>query len=531
MCRVSAAAGLGWSLAMSASMVKTSYVPGEVRASVVAALLAVRRAQNLPTWRVRSAAADLGVSVRTVWRWLEQAEAEDRLSRKSRPCFEVVQDDLVELAYYRGNVSALVRARMAEGRPTPSVSAVRNAFARVLPPGRRAGLEFGERARRDFDTYLPRPPGRHRNDCWEADHTQLAVHVVLPDGRVVMPWATLFLDQATRALLGWAVAVTASQESVLGALRAAIDVDPPNGPMGGVPVAIRFDRGKEFLATAVGLAAASLAIDAKPLPAYTPHLKGAVERVNLSIEQLFLATLPGFVHGPRAKNGQLVEDGPLLGLEKLVELFAAFVVEYNTSRPHQSLAGSTPQQVWRAETRPLVVVPPRHLRHLLLARVERTVTKRGVRLDGRVYNCAELCGWVGERAEVRYLPHHHHEVEVFRLGEHLGTAILVDELAADDVTRLLKHRASEAKWLAKTQRAAAARRRTRFAALTEPGSVTATTAHTARSTAAERVRYADAELAQAASRSLVEHGPIPTRMTQPAGKPDTSPAANETAPR
>jgi len=30
-------------------------------------------------------------------------------------------------------------------------------------------------------------------------------------------------------------------------------------------------------------------------------------------------------------------------------------------------------------------------------------------------------------------------------------------LAADDVTRLLTHRASEAKWLAKTQRAAAAR--------------------------------------------------------------------------
>ncbi len=231
---------------MANPRVKSSCVAGEVRASVVAALLAARRAQVLPTWRVRSAATELGVSVRTVWRWLEVAESEDRLGRKSRPCFAVGQDDLVELAYYRGNVSALRVARIAEGTPTPSIGAFRAAFARVLPPGRQAGLVSGERARRDFDTYLPRPPGRHRNDCWEADHTQLAVHVRLPDGRVVMPWATLFLDRATRALLGWAIAVTASQESVLAALRTAIDVDLPNGPMGGVPVAIRFDRGKEF---------------------------------------------------------------------------------------------------------------------------------------------------------------------------------------------------------------------------------------------------------------------------------------------
>jgi len=306
----------------------------------------------------------------------------------------------------------------------------------------------------------------------------------------------------------------------LAALRTAIDVDLPNGPMGGVPVAIRFDRGKEFLAGAVGLAAASLAIDAKPLPAYTPHLKGAVERVNSSIEQMFLATLPGFVHGPRGRDGHLIEDGPLLGLEALVELFAVFVVKYNTVHGHQGLSGRTPLQAWNADSAPLVVVPPRHLRHLLLARVERTVTKRGVRLDGRVYNCAELCGWVGQRVEVRYLPHHHHEVEVFRGDEHLASAVLVDELAAEDVTRLLKHRASEAKWLAAARRrtrfAAAARRRTRFAALTEPGPLVTTTAHTFAGTAVERARHGDTELAGAASRSLVDHGPIPSRMTRAA---------------
>lgn len=131
---------------------KTSYVPSEVRACVVSSLLAVRQTQTLPTWRVEAAAADLGVSVRTLWRWLEVAESEDRFTRKPRASFVIGEDDVVELAYYRGNVSALHAARIAGGRPTPSVSAFRAAFARVLPPGRRAGLREGERTRRDFDT-------------------------------------------------------------------------------------------------------------------------------------------------------------------------------------------------------------------------------------------------------------------------------------------------------------------------------------------------------------------------------------------
>jgi len=118
------------------SSLKTSYVPNEVRASVVAALLAIRRAQALPTWRVQAAAADLGVSVRTAWRWLEQAEGDGRMVRKVRVQFVVEQEDLVELAYHRGNVEAVYRARVAAGRDVPGLGALRRAL-----PGRcpRAG--------------------------------------------------------------------------------------------------------------------------------------------------------------------------------------------------------------------------------------------------------------------------------------------------------------------------------------------------------------------------------------------------------
>jgi len=112
------------------SSLKTSYVPNEVRASVVAALLAIRRAQALPTWRVRAAAADLGVSVRTVWRWLEQAEGE---GRKVRVQFVVEQEDLVELAYHRGNVEAVYRARVAAGRDVRSGCVAAGVCPRPVP--------------------------------------------------------------------------------------------------------------------------------------------------------------------------------------------------------------------------------------------------------------------------------------------------------------------------------------------------------------------------------------------------------------
>jgi len=65
----------------------------------------------------------------------------------------------------------------------PSIDTLRRAYATALPPGRRAGIVGGERVRRNFDTYLSGGHAQHRNQCWEADHNQLAVRVVLPDER------------------------------------------------------------------------------------------------------------------------------------------------------------------------------------------------------------------------------------------------------------------------------------------------------------------------------------------------------------
>jgi putative transposase len=170
----------------------------------VAGLVSLRRRGLLTAAHVEGVATGLGVTGRSVWRWLSSADKDGRLARKLRPHFELNEADVSDLAYHFGNVAALHRERLQAGAEGPSLATLRRAVARQLSPGQRAGLSKGERARRDHDTYLTRKAG-FRNECWEADHTELAIRAQPPDGSLVRPWLTLFVGLSTRAIPGWAV--------------------------------------------------------------------------------------------------------------------------------------------------------------------------------------------------------------------------------------------------------------------------------------------------------------------------------------
>ena len=198
------------------------------------------------------------------------------------------------------------------------------------------------------------------------------------------------------------------------------------------------------------------------------HAKGGVERANRSIEQLHLAGLPGYLHRARVRSGRRVDDkDPLLTLDAFVTGFAAFVREFNEQRPHEGVDGETPVARWRSDATPLVEVPANRLHHLLLARAPRRISRSGIRLFGASYNAAELVGRVGQSVEVRYARHQLDRVEVFLDDAFLCTAYLVDAIEEATARRILAQRASEASWLAAKHRAAARRRRERFAPMTE----------------------------------------------------------------
>jgi putative transposase len=86
-------------------------VPAQQRAATVARLLQLRAAGTLTGEHVRLAAAGHGVDARTVRRWLQLG---DQQQRAARPEWHRLSDtDREAYAYFRGNVAALVRARTA----------------------------------------------------------------------------------------------------------------------------------------------------------------------------------------------------------------------------------------------------------------------------------------------------------------------------------------------------------------------------------------------------------------------------------
>ena len=130
-------------------------------------------------------------------------------------------------------------------------------------------------------------------------------------------------------------------------IKGGLVVDPARGPFGGIPEVIRPDGGLEFAGTALARVAAVLGIELAPAPPYQSHVKGKVERLNRTVDQEFLSGLPFYTEGPRAADGHLFgPDTEPMGLELFADRFAAWVIDYNTRRPHSALEGQTPSQRW-----------------------------------------------------------------------------------------------------------------------------------------------------------------------------------------
>lgn len=477
---------------------------------------AVRRLRQLsedgriPAEQVALTARGLGVSERTVWRWLAGGRARD----DARPHFEVDEGLRRRLAFWRGNVVAVHRELVGEqdagGRAAPSLATLYRAVNRQLSAGERAGLRKGEHAARGHDVFLQRPSGP-RNQAWEGDHVEAPVEVDV-DGRLVKPWVTWFIDCATNVVLGTAVTPgPPSRESILVALRAAISVDAPYGPAGGLPQLVRVDRGKDFLSATVAAACAVFAVKVGDLPGYTPHLKGSVETLNGAAKSMFFAGLPRYTQAPRLANRKPADpDAPALRYEAFVDELLAWVRWWN-NHEMDALDGRTPMQAWRDDPTPLTTVPPADLRLYTLEDdgKTRTISTKGVQWRSRFYVAPWMVGQGGLAVRVRWMPHHDHEIEVFdaRTGKHLGAAGLADQAPPEQIQAVRRSRRTRRDRLAAELRAVEKTRRERYAASTVAEPARPVGALTAAEAAAELADADDVALRSQARPQLFAPGP------------------------
>lgn len=517
----------------------------------MARLVALREDGQLSPAHVRLAAEGLRVSVRTVRRWIEPgAPAGPRRTGVAR--YVLSETDREAFAYFRGNIAAVYRARRAvlDGRgeaagvPIPAFlvegwrgakavteRTLQRAFHAGMTPAERALWREGEAGYRAAQVYLTRPQVP-RGSVWEMDHKNLPILVLPPRGGAVTPWLTTVIDAGSRALVGWAIALTPHSGTILTAVHMALTFDPERGPFGAVPQAVLYDRGLDFAAKSVGDALAALVIDPHRLPEFSPHLKGKVERIHLTIDQTLLCTLPGYTEGPRDASGKLfgplsdrardraaapASKTPPMRIERFARRFAQWAYWYNHERAHSRIADRPPVQAWDEDPSALLRIGPDKLRHLLLAGDERVIGKNGISFRSLVYVAPELRGRGGTRVQIRSMPHEDRFIEVYLDGKHLCTAEPVGYLSPDKTEAFRAHERAETKRLAAERRRAASRARQELAALTgsestaEPSrlvpEVTARARTAARGSDVLRVKASSSLL------GLPPIGPIPPKET------------------
>ena len=366
-----------------------------------------------------AAARSAGVSLRTAQRWLSLYRQDSlaglatkrRRDRGTRR-FPTGVVDLVEgLALRRPAPSTawihrqVVEVAHREGWAAPSYSTVRS-IVRGVDPALRTLAQQGDRVYRETFDLLHRHEAGRPNAIWQADHTQLDLHLV-PDQR---PWLTVILDDHSRCVAGYSLSLTApSALHTSLALRQAIWRKPDAGwDICGIPDLLYVDHGSDFTSRHIEQVTAALGIQLVHSAVGRPRGRGKIERFFRTVNQLLISELPGYA--PRSRP--LTRPG--LSLSELEERIRSFFVNQYNRRRH-SQTNQAPQQRWnqggfipkQAETLETL--------DLLLATVAkpRVVHRDGIRFTGYRYVDTTLAGYIGEAVTIRYDPRDIAEIRVF----------------------------------------------------------------------------------------------------------------------
>ena len=254
------------------------------------------------------------------------------------------------------------------------------------------------------------------------------------------------LDAQTDYILSWVITFgTPTAEEVRAALMGAFTqrlAEDGETIVGGLPARCVWDRGLDFLSELVTESCQRLGTTPVALPAYSPHLKGRLERTWRFVKENGLAPLPGYTDRGKDLAGNLLHAKAALSEQALLMEIDKWMTWRHTSHINRML-GVTPLQAWKNDPTPLCPVPADQLwQDFLLLKDKVKVGKAGVRFKGIDYvdlDCL-LDRVIGESVEVRHLPHERNFIEVFHKGQHLATCYPSDALTADDMLAFLEAR-------------------------------------------------------------------------------------------
>lgn len=280
----------------------------------------------------------------------------------------------------------------------------------------------GTKAYRQAYDLLHRYEASSPNEVWQADHTRLDVQVLDEGGMATRPWFTVILDDHSRAVAGYLLSFEApSAIQTALALRQAIwRKEESSWPVCGIPDVFYTDHGSDFVSKHMEQVAADLPMRLVFSTPGQPRGRGKIERFFRTVNEEFLAELPGYC--PRGFS----RSDPALGLPQLDSAFRAWLLGEYHGRPRGSgREKALPIRRWSAGG--FLPRTPDSLEQLdlLLLTVARTrrVRRDGIHFMSRCYLDPVLAAYVGEDVVIRYDPRDIAEIRVFFEGRFLCRAI------------------------------------------------------------------------------------------------------------
>ena len=224
--------------------------------------------------------------------------------------------------------------------PIPSYSSVHRMLTSLEPAIVTLAQEGKKAYKERFDIVLIREAD-FANDIWQADHKELDVTVLDPDGKPFRPWLTAVIDDYSRAVPGYYIGVEAPSilRTALAFRQAIWKKTDPQWLVCGLPGEFYVDHGSDFTSRHIEQVSADLKVGLSFSLVGEPRGRGKIERFFRSVNQLLCSGLPGYLV-PRAGD-----ERPLLKLEEFQIIFHKWLVSDYLHRVH-SETGMTPFNKW-----------------------------------------------------------------------------------------------------------------------------------------------------------------------------------------
>ena len=380
---------------------------------------------------LKAIAEETGITKRTLHNWINKynhfgLRGLIRKGRTDSGDFKVENNVLEEIKnlifnHRRNSVSSIHRkiceVCKKKNWKQPSYYQVYSISKSLSPSLKKLAYEGNKEYKNKYDL-IYRREANYPNEIWQADHTLLDIIVLNEKGKPERPWLTIILDDYSRAIAGYYLSFespTAINTSLV--LHQAIwKKGNRDWPICGIPEKFYTDHGSDFTSKHLEQVAIDLKINLVFSTVGVPRGRGKIERFFLTVNQLFLQDLPGYLGNQTTQS--------LLTIKELDEKFSTFLIY----KYHHRIHGTTkkePIHSWNSSG--FLPNMPESLEtlDLLLLNVAkpRKVHSDGIHFQGMRYIDTNLAAYVGETVIIRYNPRDIAEIRVFYQDKYICTAI------------------------------------------------------------------------------------------------------------